>query len=107
MLQKDNAITIHERNIQALTIEIYKTTHDISPGMMSEIFKPKQNTHSIRNQSLLYPNPQTVIYGLNTFGYKGSRIWGKLPSKIQNADSLSSLKSKLKQISLNLCECNI
>ena len=107
LLSKDNAMTIHERNIQSLAVEIYKTTHNLNPHMMTEIFKSKQQSHSIRNQSLSYPNPRTVLYGLNTFGYKGSRIWGKIPLEIQNADSVLSFKSKLKKISENLCNCNI
>ena len=107
LLEKDNAITIHERNIQALAIEIYKTVHHLSPDLMTEIFKPNQQHHSSRNRSLSYPNPRTVIYGLDTFGYKGSRMWGKIPLEIQNADSVTSFKNNLEQISENLCDCNI
>ena len=67
-------MTIHERNIQSLAVEIYKTTHKLNPDMMTEIFKSKQQSHSIRNQSISYPNQRTVLDGLNEFGYRGSRI---------------------------------
>ena len=32
LLDKDNSFTIHERNIQALGIELYKVANCLSPG---------------------------------------------------------------------------
>ena len=38
LLQKDNSVSIHYRNIQALAIEMYKVVDGIAPEIMNEIF---------------------------------------------------------------------
>ena len=38
LLQKDNSVTVHTRNIQLLAIEIYKVKHKILPNFIREIF---------------------------------------------------------------------
>jgi hypothetical protein len=67
-------VTIHHRNIQALTLEIYKSLNNLNPEFMKEVFCLKQLNYPLRNQSLAYPNPSTVSYGLGTFSYKGSQL---------------------------------
>ena len=66
LLEKDNSVTIHIRNIQALTLEIYKTPNNLNPTLMNEIFYLKQHSYPTRKQNLEYPNPRTVSYGLET-----------------------------------------
>ena len=39
LLNKDKSVTIHQRNLQYLLIEIYKVKKRISPTIMSEIFQ--------------------------------------------------------------------
>ena len=38
LLKLDNAIPIHQRNLQYLMLEIYKTKNSLNPSFMSEIF---------------------------------------------------------------------
>ena len=38
LLEKDNSMTVHLHNIQALTLEIYKTLNNLNPTLMNEIF---------------------------------------------------------------------
>ena len=70
LLEKDNSVTIHHRNIQALATEIYKTLNNLNPIFMKEIFSLKTHNYPIRTQNLNYPNPRTVSYGVESFGYK-------------------------------------
>ena len=41
LLQKDNYVTIHQRNLLALATEIFKAEYDLSPEIMREIFELK------------------------------------------------------------------
>ena len=41
LLAKDDSVTIHERNIQALILEIYKTISGLNPSFMTNIFNLK------------------------------------------------------------------
>ena len=38
LLEKDNSVSIHYRNIQALAIEMYKVANGMSPEIMNKIF---------------------------------------------------------------------
>ena len=66
LLEKDDSVNIHHKNIQALAIEIYKTMNDLNPVFMKEIFSLKPHNYPLRTQNLVYPNPRTVSYGLGT-----------------------------------------
>ena len=39
LLDKDGSLTIHQRNVQSLAIEIYKYVHGLSLAILSEVFK--------------------------------------------------------------------
>ena len=70
LLEKDDSVTIHHKNIQALAIEIYKTMNDLNPVFTKEIFSLKPHNYPLRSQNLVYPNPRSVSYGLESFVYK-------------------------------------
>ena len=44
LLKKDDAVTIHHRNIQTIAIELYKYKNGLSPVIMNEIFLDKKYT---------------------------------------------------------------
>ena len=77
LLENDNSVTIHHRNIQALATEIYKTLNDLNPLFMKEVFSLKAHCYPLRTQNLIYPNPCTVLYGLESFGYRVAK-YGKV-----------------------------
>ena len=106
LLEKDNSVTIHHRNIQALATEIYKTLNNLNPIFMKEIFSLKIHNYPIRTQNLNYPNPRTISYGVESFGYKGSQIWKRIPKEIQECDGLYSFKTYVSKNCENLCKCN-
>ena len=41
LLDKDNSITIHQRNLQRFAIEMYKINNQLSPLSMQELFIEK------------------------------------------------------------------
>ena len=40
LLEKDNSVSIHHRNVQKRAIEIYKALHGLSPTILNDIFVP-------------------------------------------------------------------
>ena len=107
LLDKDNSVTIHHRNIQALTLKIYKSVHNLNPPFMKEIFCSKQQNYSLRNQSLVYPNPRTVLHGLETFGYRGSQIWYNLPREIQECADIITFENYISKNCIDISRCNL
>ena len=93
LLEKDDSVTIHHRNIQALATEIYKTLNNLNPVFMKEVFSLKTHSYPLRTQNLIYPNPRTVSHGLESFGYKGSQIWKNIPKEIQESKDISVFKT--------------
>ena len=45
LLEKDNSVSIHQRNIQTLVIEMYKVTNGLSSEIMNEVFQLKGESH--------------------------------------------------------------
>ena len=41
LLEKDNSVTIHQRNIQTLLLEIYKSLNGLNRSFITEIFSQK------------------------------------------------------------------
>ena len=62
---KDNSITINQRNIQALAVEICKTQNGLNPIFMNNIFSPSEHGYNTRNQIFSYPNPKLYLMELN------------------------------------------
>ena len=64
LLEIDNSVTIHVRNLQLMT-EIYKTLSNLNPLFMKEKFI-RENTHfNLRNsKTLRVPRVVTSTHGL-------------------------------------------
>ena len=56
LLEKDNYVSIHYRNVQFLATEMYKVSKGLSPPLVSDLFKQKDG----RSKNLRY-NPQFLI----------------------------------------------
>ena len=107
LLRKDNSVTIHQRNIEALILEIYKTLNNLNPTFMKEIFCLKEINYSTRKQNLVYPNPRTVSYGLESFGYQACKLWSKIPYEMQQSESITFFKDAISKHCENICNCKL
>ena len=73
---------------------------------MNNIFELK-NYALLRRQNLAYPNPKTVAYGIETFGYKACNLRGSLPDDIRNAKDVKTFKQNIGNHCQNICNCNL
>ena len=63
LLSKDKSVAIHQRNLQLLATEIFKTRHQLNPKIMEEILTFKNGDYSLQNNtSLKLGNLKTVYY---------------------------------------------
>ena len=107
LLCKDDPVTIHHRNIQTLALEIYKTIHELNPIFMKDVFSLGKKNHPTRTEQLSHPNPRTVTYGLESFGYKARQIWRYIPNEIKNTTNINVFKKYTSENCSNLCKCNL
>ena len=64
LLSTDKSVTIHQKNLQLLATEIFKTKNELNPKLMEEIFTFKDVDYNLRNNtSLKIGNVKTVCYG--------------------------------------------
>ena len=114
LLEKDDAVAIHHRNIRFLATEMYKVSNGIASPSMSEIFRYKNgtvdNVSSNTRLACKFYNPvipKTRNYGLETLRHLAPKIWNILPVEIKNVTSLQVLSLKIKTwIPIN-CPCSI
>ena len=48
LLEKDNSVTIHQRNLQILAIEIFKVHNNITPEIIKDVFELKNHQYNFR-----------------------------------------------------------
>ena len=62
-LLQDNSVSIYDNNIHTLAIEMYKVVNGISPEIMNEVFKQRNNPHyNLRHNSQFSVNPIHSVY---------------------------------------------
>ena len=53
LLEKENSVSIHQKNLQLLMIEIYNTRKRLNPSFMIEIFDEKTVPYQLRSMNNL------------------------------------------------------
>ena len=98
LLEKDNSVSIHHRNIQKLAIEIYKVLHGFSPPILNDIFVPVSRPYNFRrNDTLQRRRVNSVRRSIESASFLGPKIWDLVPSDIKLSQSLSIFKTKIKK----------
>ena len=107
LLLKDNSVTVHERNIQTLAIELYKILNGFSPEIMNQVFPLKENIKYHSQNKFKTRNVHSVKYGINTLTHLGPKIWAMVPDEIKDETSLMNFKTKIRQWRPSECPCNL
>ena len=107
LLENSNEKPVHQKCIELLMIEVYKYLNGLSPDIMSDIFKLRENTYNLRNFHIFESqNPRTKKFGLDSIAYRASQLWKNVPEEIRNSTSLPMFKKKIKKVPLISCSCN-
>ena len=108
LLELNNLVSIHHRNTQLLSIELYKVKHNLSNQVMSELFNLRNINYDFRSQTDFELGPiYTTAYGVRSLKYFAPKIWNIVPIDIRNSDSLSEFTTKIKSWKPVTCPCNL
>ena len=109
LLEKDNSVSIHHNNIHSLAIEMYKVANGISPEIMKDVFKTRNNMHyNLRYDStFVTDNIHCVYNGSESASYLGPKIWEQIPCEIKEINSLVGFKKKIRNWKPVNCPCRI
>ena len=98
LLQKDNTVSIHHRNIQTLAIEMFKVSKDLSPSIVKEIFQERRIPYNLRNEnSFVARHVNSVYHGTESLSFLGPKIWELVPPDLKSLESLEAFKTRIKK----------
>ena len=104
LLKQNKSVPIHQRNLQILATEVFKTKNDLNPVIMEGVFKFKNLAYNFRNEETLNrSNVNSVKYGTETITSLSAKIWKILPNHYKELTSISTFKSKIKTWETDEC----
>ena len=96
LLKRDRSVSIHQKNLQILATEIYKTKNDLGPKIMKDTFHFIQKPYNLRNDpELQRRRNRTVYFGTESISSLAPKIWELIPSDIRSANSLGTFIEKI------------
>ena len=107
LLKKDNSVSNHHRNIQALATKMFKVKNNIAPDIMKELFTPKMSSYDFCNNSLKRRRLNSVWHGTESVSYLGPKIWDLVLNEIKESKSVNAFKFKIKRWVPEGCPCRI
>ena len=109
LLEKDNSVSIHHKNIQALAIEMFKVKHKLCPEITGDIFMERTNNqYNLRNRpDFITPQVHSVFHGTESISYLGPKIWDVVPEEFKHKKSLNSFKESIKIWVPTNCPCRL
>ena len=109
LLNKDNFVSIHIRNIQRLAIEILRFYNGLSSPFMNNIFKLRaENPYNLRQVSeFSRPMVKSAYDGTESISYLGPTIWNILAEKLKNVENLEHFKTEIKTWKPDNCPCRL
>ena len=72
LLIKGSSVSVHQRNLQLLFNEIYKTINNLNPSFIAEVFVTNVLPYNLPgNTNFVLPNAGTNLCGIETVGFVG------------------------------------
>ena len=98
LLEIDNSVSVHQRNIQILATELFKIVNGLSPDIMKDFFPLNNNfSYSTRNKKTFHSRPiRSVTYGSETLPHLAPTIWELAPTHMKSLQSVAFFKSAIK-----------
>ena len=99
LLETDNSVTVHVKNLQILVTEMYKVQNNCSPEIMNKVFFTNEPIYEydLRSTSdFAACCIKTVWYGLESLSYLGQRSWNILPDEYKKLQSVKDVKAKIR-----------
>ena len=108
LLNKDNSVSIHHRNLQALATEMFKICRGWSPDILIEIFVPKISLYNLsRNNTFERHQVHSIYLGTESLSFLGPKIWDLVPLELKQLEILEVFKLKIKKWFPFECPCRL
>ena len=108
LLNKDNSVPIHHRNLQALATKMFKIHRLLSPDILREIFGPKISLYNLRrNNTFERRQVHSVYHGTESLSFLRPKLWDLVPLELKQLGSLEVFKLKIKKCIPFECPCRL
>ena len=108
LLQLDNSVTIHVRNLQLLSTEMYKIINGLAPEIMINLFPKNEHKKRLRSShNFQMHNINSVFNGMETISFRGPKTWELVPNIIKASKTLVEFKAKIRTFNFSKCPCRI
>ena len=98
LLERNNYVYLHQRNLHLLLVEIFKTKENLNPSFMNDIFVERTENYNLRiANNLQLPKARTTTCGIESVSFLGSLLWHALPRRLKKSENLAVLK-KIKEL---------
>ena len=100
--------SIHQKDIESLAIEIYKSQAGLTPPIMSDLFVTSENNYNLRNfQELESSLRWTVKFGTESISCRGPQIWNPISERLRTLETLNKFKKEIKSWKCDACPCRM
>ena len=109
LLQNNNDLCNHDRNIQTLLIKIFKIKKGFASLIMGSILKGRNNTYNVRNFQEFETERKRAVKKscLETIRYSSPQLWSLLPEHTRQLNSIDQFKRSVRQWVCNTCPCRL
>ena len=105
LLMKNSSVTIHQRNIQLVAVEMFKIKHNICPEIMKDLFQLNVNYKYSKND-FVKPKVNSVYKGEWSLRWFGPMVWDTmLPESYKQISTLNEFKQEIKKWVPENCPC--
>ena len=106
LLQGNNNVSIHQRRLQYLALEVFKSLMHLNPEFMWSHSNENPIPYDFRKGTKVFlPTVKSFRFGLNSVHFRGSILWNNLPLSIKNSQTTNQFKAKLKNLGNIHCTC--
>ena len=108
LLNRSDDISIHQKHLRYLAIEVYKSLTKLNPGFMWNFFERNHTPYNLRRGDLLLlPPAKSIRYGVNSLAFRGSLLWNNLPPQVKESQTLEEFKNRIKNLRSIHCTCTV
>ena len=105
LLIKNGSVSIHQRNVQRVAIEMFKIKKSLVPKIISDLVV---KNHKPTRSDFVQPRVKTKTYGTNSFASFGPLVWDRLlPAELKRIDNLCEFKRNIKTWIPQNCPCKL
>ena len=108
LLQINKDISIQQKHLRILALEIYKSIMHFNPESTWHCCNTNPIPYNLRKgRRLLIPPAKSVNFGTNSIKFRGSLLWKNLPLRLKSSKTIDDFKFELKNLGKIHCTCTV